>query len=197
MSELSCPGCGESEHLVGRRTRDGIEVTCETCGARWDRGAVRCRSCGGAASVTARQRMTRQPRGTLLAVVGMREVTLCPDCDRGPWTRCRRAAGRFPRGTSPGSSSARCPSDRRWPNPPDPLHPRVTVVVLGTMLGSSTRLSQVDDDQTAGALRAWLDRTWGAQAGPRRDHAVGTVRAALGYWRERAWLSRDLTADLE
>jgi hypothetical protein len=79
--ELRCPSCGESERLAGTRADDDIEVTCQTCGHRWLRGSPRCRACGGDEVVTGMRLMTRQPRGNQLAVVGHREVPLCPRCD--------------------------------------------------------------------------------------------------------------------
>lgn len=79
---MRCPSCGESERLVGTQVADDIEVTCQSCGHRWMRGRPRCRGCGGEAAVRKLQLMTRHPRGNQLAVVGHREVPLCPHCDR-------------------------------------------------------------------------------------------------------------------
>ncbi|MFZ5847300.1 MAG: hypothetical protein ACOYX5_07970 [Actinomycetota bacterium] len=76
-----CPACGEKERLLGRPAGDGIEVTCETCGARWMRGAARCNGCGGEDVVARPQVMTRHPRGNQLAIVGRRQLPLCPHCD--------------------------------------------------------------------------------------------------------------------
>ena len=79
--ELRCPACAESERLTGAEVDDHIEVTCGTCGPRWLRGSPRCRTCGGDEVVTRLGLMTRHPRGNQLAVVGHREVPLCPRCD--------------------------------------------------------------------------------------------------------------------
>jgi hypothetical protein len=76
-----CPACGEDQRLRGRPSGDDIEVTCETCGAQWLRGAPRCNSCGRTDAVTRPQVMTRHPRGNQLAIVGRRQLPLCPDCD--------------------------------------------------------------------------------------------------------------------
>lgn len=81
MSVVPCPACGEAEELRGTTAGDEIEVECLACGHRWTRGALRCRSCAGEASVELPQQMTRHPRGTLLAVTGRRRVRLCPSCD--------------------------------------------------------------------------------------------------------------------
>lgn len=82
MATISrCPACGENERLRGRAVGDDIEVTCETCGAQWLRGAARCNACGRADVVTRPQVMTRHPRGNQLAIVGRRDLPLCPACD--------------------------------------------------------------------------------------------------------------------
>jgi hypothetical protein len=76
-----CPACGEDQRLRGRPSGDDIAVTCETCGAQWLRGATQCNSCGRTDAVVRPQVMTRHPRGNQLAIVGRRELPLCPDCD--------------------------------------------------------------------------------------------------------------------
>ena len=68
-----CSGAGPTD--------DGIEITCGRCGGSWARGTPRCKGCGGEDGVAQRQVMTRTPRGNQRAVVGHREVTLCPVCD--------------------------------------------------------------------------------------------------------------------
>ncbi len=81
MPEPACPACGESEALRGRASGEDIAITCGQCGAEWLRGEPRCKLCGRPGGVSAPQRMTRDPRGTLLAVVGVRQVPLCSTCD--------------------------------------------------------------------------------------------------------------------
>ncbi len=140
MSGVTCPACGETERLRGRRASDarpgegsehpGIEVECEACGHRWPRGAPRCRSCGREGGVEVTQQMTRHPRGTLLAVTGHRRVRLCPDCDaavlRAATERHRPApegyVSRFGYGDRPPPSSGPTGS----PSPPEraPAAPR-------------------------------------------------------------------------
>lgn len=83
MATISQCACGENERLRGRAVGDDIEVTCETCGAQWLRGAARCNACGRADVVTRPQVMTRHPRGNQLAIVGRRDLPLCPACDAG------------------------------------------------------------------------------------------------------------------
>jgi hypothetical protein len=47
LPEISCPSCGETEHLRGRRETKGLVITCDACGARWERDVRRrCRLCG-------------------------------------------------------------------------------------------------------------------------------------------------------
>jgi hypothetical protein len=58
-----------------------IEIACLACGERWLRGDPVCKSCGRPGGEHAQQNMTRHPRGTLLAVIGARDVAVCPDCD--------------------------------------------------------------------------------------------------------------------
>lgn len=80
-STTQCPACGETDALSGTQTDDGIEIVCQTCGAAWLRGASRCKGCGRADSVTRAQIMTRHTRGNQLAIIGRREILLCPSCD--------------------------------------------------------------------------------------------------------------------
>lgn len=80
MAVTACPMCGETEDLRGATIGEDIEVLCLTCRARFRRGTAQCRRCGRTDPVHGSQRMTRA-RGTLLAVVGMREVPLCRSCD--------------------------------------------------------------------------------------------------------------------
>ena len=67
-----------------------IEISCLVCGERWLRGDPVCKSCGRSGGEPARQNMTRHPRGTLLAVVGAKDVVVCPDCDSGVIEAVRR-----------------------------------------------------------------------------------------------------------
>jgi hypothetical protein len=78
---MRCPSCGETERLAGTPVAGDIEVSCQACGHQWLRGSPRCRGCGGGDVVTKLRLMTRHPRGNQLAVVGHRQVPLCPRCD--------------------------------------------------------------------------------------------------------------------
>ena len=81
MPGPSCPTCGEVVALSGRPEGADIEITCDSCGGRFLRGERRCQACGSTGAVEVEQRMTRHPRGNMLAVVGVRTVPLCPKCD--------------------------------------------------------------------------------------------------------------------
>ncbi len=86
-----CPSCGESAALRGAPGGAGIEITCQTCGHRWTRGALTCRSCGGAESVTIPQVIARTTRGTQLSIMGHRDAVLCPVCDADVIAQCQTA----------------------------------------------------------------------------------------------------------
>jgi len=239
----TCPACGEAEQLAGTLVGDDIEVTCQACGARWMRGAPRCKTCGGAESISVQQRMTRHPRGTLLSVVGMREVPLCRTCDRevldtalsekrsvpegyvsrflfdaatrkavsdpSPPRRVRPAKPARARTVAPPPRPA--PAVAETPSAPgDPTLRQaveaylgqvdgptdsVALVLLGSELGSSVRLSTLDSTETAGRLADWVQRIWGSRA-DQRDRAVATLRGAFDYWRDQGWIGGDLGEDL-
>jgi hypothetical protein len=87
-----CPHCGEEQRLTGRPDGAGIRVTCEVCETTWRRGEPRCKGCGRTGGVPHRQVMTRTPRGNQLAVVGHREIVLCPVCDADAVAAARTAA---------------------------------------------------------------------------------------------------------
>ena len=77
-----CPSCGETEALRGKPSGAEIEVTCLSCGMRWMRGAVRCKTCGGSDVASRPQSMSRHPRGNQLSIVGWRDILLCQRCDQ-------------------------------------------------------------------------------------------------------------------
>jgi hypothetical protein len=242
VEEPACPSCGEAEALLGRRVDADIALTCERCGAEWMRGEARCKRCGRPGGVSAQQRMTRHPRGTLLAVVGMRQVPLCRDCDddvleaallkhrpvpegyvsrflfgEPPPDRPAKVEwpptnGRRRRPDNPKVDSRRSPpkepaeSGRADPtvrqavevfleaagSPADAL----AMLLLGTELGPSTRLSLLDTPATAAELTRWLDQTFQGRH-EQRQEAAGVLRRALGLWQEKGWLIHDVSAALD
>jgi hypothetical protein len=80
--EVSCPECGEKENLAGSSFADGIRMSCEECGAGWNRLLVKkCPTCGGDDLQTIPLAIVEKSRGTQLSVVGTRPVHLCTLCD--------------------------------------------------------------------------------------------------------------------
>jgi len=218
-----------------------IAITCERCGAQWMRGEARCKRCGRAGGVSAPQRMTRQPRGTLLAVVGMRQVPLCRSCDADALDDAlsrnqpipegyvsRFLFGEFTTTPEPAAPVSPRPETRSrprladtkvaptpsMPEAPELIDPTVrqateaylesagssadalTMVLLGTNLGPSTRLSRLDTPATASELARWVDQTYGGRR-EQRDLAVATLCRAFGYWQERGWLTTDPAVGLK
>ena len=88
-SAQTCPSCGETDHLHGISTSNGIEIVCERCGERWVRGSLPCRSCGGIETLTLPQVIVRTSRGNQLSIMGHRDITLCPACDAEVIASCK------------------------------------------------------------------------------------------------------------
>lgn len=84
---ITCPRCGEEEHLTGRRQERGdgderLVLTCGTCGQSWDRDtSLRCSLCG-AEDVEGIPTSTLQERGRgdQWAPSGIRLVHYCWSC---------------------------------------------------------------------------------------------------------------------
>lgn len=82
MADIVCPTCGEDERLLGERSDDTIEITCEACGTVWDRDLTpRCPTCATEDVRPAYQAILDKSRGTQLSIQSMRLVYLCPTCD--------------------------------------------------------------------------------------------------------------------
>lgn len=82
MPLVSCPNCGEDERLRGETVDDAITITCEPCGAVWERDlAPRCGECGRDGVRPAMQAILDKSRGNQLSIQSMRVRWLCPDCD--------------------------------------------------------------------------------------------------------------------
>ncbi|MEN8239643.1 MAG: hypothetical protein ABFR53_10615 [Actinomycetota bacterium] len=74
--------CGEADALVGVRSGESIDLTCEACGAQWVRSLEkRCERCGGADIQTVPMAIVERSRGTQLSVLGTRPIDLCSNCD--------------------------------------------------------------------------------------------------------------------
>ena len=243
MVETSCPQCGEVENLVGSgddTAGEGIEVSCGACGSMFVRGVARCRSCGGSEWVPGTQQMTRHPRGTLLAVVGAREIKLCVVCDRSVLRQAEGRRPKVPEGyvsrflmgeDAPVADAAEGETRRRRsgtsgrrlvsaPTPPskapsasalsDPTVRQATtafleevegadtlcLVLLGSMLGASTRLSAVDTEEMATRVGAWAAETWGTSTDDKRRRAAETICDAVDHWRREGWLQTDIASEM-
>jgi hypothetical protein len=220
VSTLSCPRCGEAEELRGSSSgagdSTGIEVECLTCGHHWDRGDLRCRSCGGATSVELPQRMTRMPRGTLLAVTGLRRVSLCPHCDADVVDEAREHHRPVPEGyvsrfvydahagaAAPLADSTAEPADAGRARPPRrPRRTAARVVALPEAARPASPTSASTADPTLRqATEAFLEQAgpeaetvalvlWGQQVGAAtRLSRLDSEEAAheLAAWVVRVW----------
>jgi hypothetical protein len=79
---ISCPGCGEADNLLGSASANAVSMTCEECGTKWQRLLMkRCPSCDGDDLQTVPLAIVEKSRGTQLSVVGTRPVDLCSVCD--------------------------------------------------------------------------------------------------------------------
>jgi hypothetical protein len=79
---ITCPHCGEGENLAGGPGPQGIQITCESCGASFPRyAAVSCATCGGAELVQRPRALTQYSRGTQLSITSWNQALLCMSCD--------------------------------------------------------------------------------------------------------------------
>lgn len=89
--EIRCPHCAEADKLRGERDGEIIHLTCESCGATWDRELVpACPECGGDDLQAIPLAIVEKGRGTQLSVVGTRIIHLCYDCDADTIARWHR-----------------------------------------------------------------------------------------------------------
>lgn len=141
-----CPTCGEQEGLRGRPAGADIELTCLECGTSWMRGALTCRGCGGRESVTALQLIRRNTRGNQLAIVGRKQLTLCPVCDEAMVKRSLSAQQPVPEDytsvfisgfpvTRPRSDSPSRPAPKRSPDLVSETHAKAAEAPIGQMDG--------------------------------------------------------------
>lgn len=66
----------------------------------------------------------------------------------------------------------------------------VDVVLLGSHLGSSTRLESLGH-VTGDEICAWFESTWGSQSAERRAVARATLQRIFDHWHEQGWLAPD------
>lgn len=82
MPQVSCPACGEDEELAGRREDERILLTCERCGAAWDRDTrPTCRLCGSEElEAVPTSTLEDAGRGAQRTPSGIRLVHYCWSC---------------------------------------------------------------------------------------------------------------------
>jgi integrase len=68
---------------------------------------------------------------------------------------------------------------------------------LQDYLGADTFLAVLDESRSAKQLAGWFDRRYGQTAPATRVRQLAILRSACAFWRQRAWLATDPTADLE
>lgn len=80
--DIVCTSCGETANLSGERHESGIEITCGTCGLRWERDLEpSCDRCSNEDLRPVIAAIVEKGRGTQLSVVGTRLIHLCAICD--------------------------------------------------------------------------------------------------------------------
>ena len=81
LPEISCASCGETEHLRGRRETKGLVITCDACGARWERDVRRrCRLCGSEDFRYTPQPLWERGRGDQWTPAGRVDAWACNSC---------------------------------------------------------------------------------------------------------------------
>lgn len=82
MPLISCPDCSEDEELRGETTDEGVVLTCEACGHRWQRDLTpRCGLCGSEdLEVVPTSVLEEAGRGEQRTPSGIRDVQLCWSC---------------------------------------------------------------------------------------------------------------------
>ncbi len=134
MFDTTCPQCSTDTHVHGQSTPEGVLLTCTACERSWLRAERRCKSCGGAESLTRPQKLVVNPRGNQLATVGLSEARLCPLCDAailvdsgpGQWLPdgyVSRFINGAPRTAKPERKQASVPEKQRSRPAPPPAWP--------------------------------------------------------------------------
>jgi hypothetical protein len=69
------------------------------------------------------------------------------------------------------------------------------LVLLGTELGASIRLSRLGED-TARSLATWARAAFGEASSARRDSAETTIKDLVDHWLRQGWLTADIAVHL-
>lgn len=82
MAVVACPACGEDEDLRGQRSDEGLVLSCERCGHRWNRDLTpRCGLCGSEdLEVVPTSVLEEAGRGEQRTPSGIRDLHVCWDC---------------------------------------------------------------------------------------------------------------------
>ena len=105
VSNIRCPACGEDERLSGERSADVITISCESCGATWERDpSATCPRCGGKDLVSAPRSVVEKVRGDQITVVGYERVPLCRRCDAESLAKLIRSRAPLPPAEMPVTS---------------------------------------------------------------------------------------------
>jgi hypothetical protein len=206
-----CCRCGRTDPVHGsqRMTRFARGMLLAVVGMR---EVPLCRSCDGDVVALVLDRGQLIPEGYASRFLrGEVDVTLSV----APKATPRAAPTPPPSAKSPIVSALRRPAQAPTP-PPDQtklLDPTVRqateavlnqaqgptdslcLVLLGTELGASTRLSRLDE-QTAESLRRWVRAKFGEASTARRDTAEATIKNIVDHWLREGWLAVDIAADI-
>jgi ssDNA-binding Zn-finger/Zn-ribbon topoisomerase 1 len=77
---VSCPSCGATSGLKGKREGDDIRVTCSSCDHTWMRNPDRCPACGEDALAPIRAPLYEKARGTQQSIIAYRLIKECQEC---------------------------------------------------------------------------------------------------------------------
>ncbi|MEU7317210.1 hypothetical protein [Streptomyces sp. NPDC007083] len=70
------------------------------------------------------------------------------------------------------------------------------MLLLGTHLGSYSRLSVLEGQDAADDLAAWCEGHWGDRGTAGNGRALATILRAVDFWGARGWLTSDPAAGL-
>jgi len=82
MLLIACPRCGEEDRIAGTPDEAGvIRMSCEACGAAWERDVrLRCRLCGSENLLYTPRPLWEKGRGDQHTPAGRFDAYACGDC---------------------------------------------------------------------------------------------------------------------